>query len=127
MKLFDQGAFDPLTGLMTPAYFYESLSRLRSWAKRSDSPVSLIALDLSGLSQDLLVKCARDLSAELRGGDLLARMGFNSFALALVGDELSARHLIFRLSNTIKEDLKYSATLIQRDESPEIALGRVGI
>ncbi|NCV77951.1 MAG: diguanylate cyclase [Burkholderiaceae bacterium] len=102
MALFDEGIYDSLTGLLSPAYFYESAERLLSWAERSHHPVSLISIRLPDLNDDLLLKCARDLVSELRGGDLLARIGDQSFALLLLGDKLGAEQLIFRLRNTIE-------------------------
>lgn len=68
MTSFDSSSFDRLTGLMTPVYFYESLSRLRSWAQRSDNPVTLIAINLKDLSDDQLLEVARELNSELREG-----------------------------------------------------------
>ena len=118
---------DSLTGLMTPYYFYESAWRLRSWANRRAQPLSLIAIDLQGISLDDLVRCARELNAELRGGDLLARMQDKRFLLLLLGDLQSAHHLIFRLSNRIKPKLKFQATELSADEDLLKALERLDI
>jgi GGDEF domain-containing protein len=90
MPFYDEGIYDSLTGLLAPAYFYESTARLMSWAERANQPVSLISIKLDGLNDDQILQCARDLTAELRGGDLLARMGERIFVLALLGDHLGA-------------------------------------
>lgn len=127
MASFDEGIYDPLTGLLAPAYFYESAERLLSWAERSHNSVSLISIRLTGLNDDLLLKCARDLIAELRGGDLLARMGQQTFALLLLGDKIGAEQLIFRLRNTIKPELNYESTLIEVGEGVEAGLLRLAI
>ena len=127
MASFDEGIYDPLTGLLAPAYFYESAERLLSWAERSHHPVSLISIQLAGLNDDSLLQCARDLIAELRGGDLLARMGAHTFALLLLGDKLGAEQLIFRLRNTIKPELSYEATSIEIGEGIEAGLQRLSI
>ena len=119
MASFNSSSFDPLTGLMTPVYFYESLSRLRSWAHRSDNPVTLIAINLKGLSDDQLLEVARDLNSELRGGDLLARMTPTSFLLVLVSDQLGARRFLFRITNKIKEASNYQ--LIELSPSKDLA------
>ena len=118
---------DSLTGLMTPYYFYESAWRLRSWAKRREQPLSLIAIDLQGVSLDDLIRCARELNAELRGGDLLARMQDAKFLLLLLGDLQSAHHLIFRLANRIKPKLKFQATELTSDELIGTAMARIEI
>ena len=119
MASFDSSYFDPLTGLMTPVYFYESLHRLRSWAQRSDNPVTLIAINLKGLSDDQLLKAARDLNSELRGGDLLARMAPSRFLLALVADQLGARQFLFRITNKLKTASNFQ--LLELSPSKDLA------
>jgi GGDEF domain-containing protein len=118
---------DSLTGLMTPFYFYESAWRLRSWANRREQPLSLIAINLQGIPLDDLIRCARELNAELRGGDLLARMQQEKFLLLLLGNLQSANHLIFRLSHRIKPKLQFQATELTSDENIVTAMTRIGI
>ena len=127
MTTFDSSSFDRLTGLMTPVYFYESLSRLRSWAQRSDNPVTLIAINLKDLSDDQLLEVARDLNSELRGGDLLARMAPDSFILALVADQLGARQFLFRITNKIKAANNYQVTELNPGKDLAEALSEIGI
>jgi GGDEF domain-containing protein len=127
MASFDNSSFDPLTGLMSPVYFYESLNRLRSWAQRSDNPVTLIAINLKDLSDDQLLEVARDLNSELRGGDLLARMAVDSFILALVADQLGARQFLFRITNKIKAASKYQVIELTPDKDLAEALSEIGI
>jgi len=127
MASFDSSSFDPLTGLMSPVYFYESLHRLRSWAQRSDNPVTLIAFDLKDLSDDQLLQVARDLNSELRGGDLLARMAPDSFILALVADQLGARQFLFRITNKIKSANNYQVIELKPDKDLAEALSEIGI
>ena len=118
---------DSLTGLMTPYYFYESAWRLRSWANRREQPLSLIAIDLRGIPLDDLIRCARELTAELRGGDLLARMQREKFLLLLLGNLQSANYLIFRLSHRIKPKLQFQATELGAEENLSEALSRIEI
>lgn len=127
MASFDSSSFDPLTGLMTPVYFYESLHRLRSWAQRSDNPVTLIAINLKDLSDDQLLEVARDLNSELRGGDLLARMAVDSFILALVADHLGARQFLFRIINKIKAASNYQVIELTPDKDLAEALSEIEI
>lgn len=127
MASFDSSSFDPLTGLMTPVYFYESLHRLRSWAQRSDNPVTLIAINLKDLSDDQLLEVARDLNSELRGGDLLARMAVDSFILALVADHLGARQFLFRITNKIKAASNYQVIELTPDKDLAEALSEIEI
>jgi GGDEF domain-containing protein len=127
MASFDSSSFDSLTGLMTPVYFYESLIRLRSWAQRSDNPVTLIAINLKDLSDDQLLEVARDLNSELRGGDLLARMAVDGFILALVADQLGARQFLFRITNKIKAASNYQVIELTPDKDLAEALSEIGI
>ena len=127
MASFDSSSFDSLTGLMTPVYFYESLNRLRSWAQRSDNPVTLIAINLKDISDDQLLEVARDLNSELRGGDLLARMAVDSFILALVADQLGARQFLFRITNKIKAASNYQVIELTPDKDLAEALSEIGI
>jgi GGDEF domain-containing protein len=127
MASFDSSSFDSLTGLMTPVYFYESLNRLRSWAQRSDNPVTLIAINLKDLSDDQLLEVARDLNSELRGGDLLARMAVDSFILALVADQLGARQFLFRITNKIKAASNYQVIELTPDKDLAEALSKIEI
>jgi GGDEF domain-containing protein len=127
MASFDNSSFDPLTGLMSPVYFYESLHRLRSWAQRSDNPVTLIAFNLKDLSDDQILQVARDLNSELRGGDLLARMAPDSFILALVADQLGARQFLFRITNKIKAANNYQIIELNPGKDLAEALSEIGI
>ena len=127
MASFDSSSFDSLTGLMTPVYFYESLIRLRSWAQRSDNPVTLIAINLKDLSDDQLLEVARDLNSELRGGDLLARMAVDSFILALVADQLGARQFLFRITNKIKAANNFQVIELNPGKDLAEALSEIGI
>lgn len=127
MAFYDEGIYDPLTGLLAPQYFYESSERLVSWAQRTERHTSLIAIRLENLSDDDLVKCATEINSELRGGDLLARMQERVFVLHLLGDELGANQLVFRLRNKVKFDLEFQVTQITNDEKLTVALSRLGI
>jgi len=127
MAFFDEGIYDPLTGLLAPLYFYESSNRLLSWANRTNRSTSLISIRLGEMPEDDLVRCATELNAELRGGDLLARMNEKTLVLLLIGDKLGADQLVFRLRNTIKFDLTFAAVEIADNENLVSALARLGV
>jgi len=127
MAFFDEGIYDPLTGLLAPLYFYESSNRLLSWANRTNRSTSLISIRLGEMPEDDLVRCATELNAELRGGDLLARMNEKTLVLLLIGDKLGADQLVFRLRNTIKFDLTFAAIEIADNEDLVSALARLGV
>jgi len=126
MAYFDEGIYDPLTGLLAPLYFYESSQRLISWAERTGRRTALISIQLGDLKDDQVIKCASDISVELRGGDLLARMSEKIFVLHLIGDLLGAKQLIFRLENKTKANLVFEAIELQNGEGIASALKRLG-
>lgn len=119
--------YDPATGLMTPFHFYESAKRVRSWADRREQPLSLISISLAGNDEDVKVACARSLLRELRGGDLLCRMGDENFVLLMLGDSTAAGHLRFRLENLIKPRLTFEVREVGKDEDLVSALAALGV
>lgn len=127
MAFFDEGIYDPLTGVLAPRFFYESSKRLISWANRTNRQTSVIAIRHEGLSDDELIKCATDLNSELRGGDLLARMNQKTFVLLLIGDQLGAEQLIFRLKNVMKFNLDFTSIELNLGEDIVAALARLGV
>jgi diguanylate cyclase (GGDEF)-like protein len=85
---------DPLTGLANRAHFEESLARAAARAGRSGNLMALLYVDLDGfkLANDalghdggdaLLKAIAARFAAQVRGGDTLARIGGDEFAVIL--------------------------------------------
>lgn len=128
MAYFDEGIYDPLTGLLAPLYFYENSQRLISWAERTGRRTALISIQLGDLKDDQVIKCASDINVELRGGDLLGRLSEKIFVLHLIGDLLGAKQLIFRLENKTKAkaNLVFKAVELQNGEGIASALKRLG-
>lgn len=122
-----EAIYDELTGLMTPFLFYESARQLQSWADRKGQPLTLISISAPEMEDDTLVECARKLNQELRGGDLLTRMGERRFLLLLLGDAQGAGHVIFRLSNTVKPRMIYEMTIVSARENLVSAMERLDI
>lgn len=132
MAFFDEGIYDPATGLLSPLYFYESAARLISWADRTQRQTALISIKLRASSDDQInddevVECAALLSAELRGGDLLARMGERLFVLLLLGNQLAGEQLVFRLKNTLQFQLDFQVTALEHGENVSDGLERLGV
>jgi len=89
-------ASDPLTGLANRRAADEGLLRAQADAQRTGNPLCVAVLDLDAFKQlndtaghatgdRVLQQAARNWSAELRAGDLLARTGGDEF-LAVLGD-----------------------------------------
>ena len=93
-KLKFQALHDPLTGLNNRYYMNEALEREFARAERSETPISIILLDLDHLKElnDLgghalgdhaLRKLAEHLCSSVRDGDVVCRYGGDEFAIIL--------------------------------------------
>lgn len=120
MEFTTEGFRDALTGVMTPQLFYESAERLRSWANRSHQSLSLIAIELSGITHETFVKSAREIEAEMRGGDLVTRLKMDTLVVMLIGDSLAADHVIQRLDDRIRPRPRFRK--IELEEKMELVV-----
>ncbi len=88
--------YDPLTGLHNRRFFLEHLEREIPFALRHRLPLHLLYLDLDNFKlindrwghlagDQTLIQVARQLQAQVRQEDLLARMGGDEFALLVRG------------------------------------------
>jgi diguanylate cyclase (GGDEF)-like protein/PAS domain S-box-containing protein len=86
--------YDELTGLPNRALFYDRLRQGVSMAKRNESGLALLYMDLDGFKQvndslghhagDLLLIAVADrLSKSIRGSDTVARLGGDEFTIIL--------------------------------------------
>ena len=85
---------DSLTGLYNHRTFYERLDEELKRAKRYESPLSIVLIDLDDFKtvndggghqfgDHLLVKCAEELRHELRETDIICRYGGDEFGVIL--------------------------------------------
>lgn len=107
---------DPLTGLYNRRFALAELARIAAEARSDATPFSVLLIDLDRFKSvndrfghatgDLvLTEISRRLSANLRQGDLLARIGGEEFLLALPQADLSeARTIAQRLCDAVKGD-----------------------
>ena len=93
-ELEDLAHHDPLTGIANRRLFEQELSRELAGAKRRGAPLSVVAIDLDNFKKyndehghvagDRLLKSAVSAwGAELRDGDLIARIGGDEFLVLL--------------------------------------------
>jgi diguanylate cyclase (GGDEF)-like protein len=95
---------DPLTDLPNRLLFRDRLRHSMEQRRSADQPATVLVIDLDGFKMvneagghtagdDLLVLCARRLRTFVRGGDTVARLDGDSFAI-LLEDDHDARAVI---------------------------------
>jgi diguanylate cyclase (GGDEF)-like protein len=106
---------DPLTSLLNRRVFMESLDREFARAKRHETPMSLIILDIDHFKSvndtyghqtgDLVLKwLAGVLSSTARAGDIVGRVGGEEFGIILPWtDPEQARNLAARIKEALSE------------------------
>jgi diguanylate cyclase (GGDEF)-like protein/PAS domain S-box-containing protein len=104
-ELREQSLRDPLTGLFNRRYLLETLDRDLQRAERSETPLTLLAIDIDHFKEvnDSAGHAAGDaalrefggfLAAEIRGSDIACRSGGDEFTVILTGatvEEATAR------------------------------------
>jgi diguanylate cyclase (GGDEF)-like protein len=134
-RLRTQLVTDPLTGLLNRSGFATSAERMLALATRVNLPVSVALIDLDGFKQvndrgghaagdELLVELGQAWTEELRGSEVLARVGGDEFALLLVADNAAAADALRRLRAV--SPVGWSAGMVEwrRGESLEGAMRR---
>jgi len=106
---------DPLTGAHNRRFLDEELRRAHARTQRHGEPLAAIALDLDhfkevnddlghGAGDEVLARTAAAMTAELRVGDLLFRLGGDEFLVLLPATRLrEAREIAERLREAVRD------------------------
>ncbi|HEY0278694.1 MAG TPA: GGDEF domain-containing protein [Solirubrobacterales bacterium] len=134
-RLRTQLVTDPLTGLLNRAGFAVAANRLLALAAREHLPVSVALIDLDGFKQvndlnghaagdELLADLGAAWAREMRGSEVLARMGGDEFALLLVADTDATADALRRMRAASPVGWSVGVVGWQRGESLEAAMAR---
>ncbi|QIG43036.1 EAL domain-containing protein [Nocardioides anomalus] len=130
-KLVHQASHDVLTGLPNRALFLGELERLLDLPVVDRPEVSVVLLDMDGFKEvndmfghgcgDLvLIEVARRLTASVRTGDMVTRLGGDEYAVLLVG---ANRHDVEGTSNRLQEELSQPFDLGGAHVDLEVSIG----
>jgi diguanylate cyclase (GGDEF)-like protein len=130
---------DQLTGLANRVQMYEALPRALARARRNQTLVAVLVIDLNGFKQindefghragdQLLVGFARLLRGCVLGSDLVVRLGGDEFAVVLsnLTHEGHAEPVVQRIRTAMAEPIPVSTTVIQPSASIGVAFARPG-
>ncbi len=134
-RLRTQLVTDSLTGLLNRAGFAAAAERMLALAAREHLAVSIAVIDLDGFKQvndqnghaagdELLVDLGQAWARELRGSEVLARMGGDEFALLLVADVTAAADALRRMRAVSPVGWSVGVVGWRRGESLEAAMAR---
>jgi len=123
-------ATDPLTGLPNRRVFFDKLAEGLAGSEADGAPLSVAMIDANGLKQlndqyghaagdQALIKIGELLSAGVRTGDVVARIGGDEFAVVFPGAPLFAADRIMR---RLADDIA-NATIPTGQQLPTIAWG----
>jgi diguanylate cyclase (GGDEF)-like protein len=112
-RLMDEAITDPLTGLYNRRYMMEELKNGIHRARRLESPLTLIILDLNGFKtineehghpagDQALQQVAQALRSVARESDALGRYGGDEFLMVVAGDLDSAVGLLGRAEEAVR-------------------------
>lgn len=123
-RLNDLATIDELTGLPNRRTFNEKLKNLLLLTKRSDSPLSMVFLDIDDFKAindskghdvgDKVLQCFSELlSITIRSSDYLARWGGEEFIM-LVGSDINNASLMAEKVRSIVENNEALQSLVDR-------------
>jgi two-component system, cell cycle response regulator len=100
-KMYDAALYDGLTRAFNKRYFLDRMAEEIAYAKRHNSPLSLMMLDVDHFKavndrfghpagDQVLVQLAQTIAGQLRREDIFARYGGEEFAVLCIGVSLEA-------------------------------------
>lgn len=136
-RAYESTLHDALTGLGNRTLLVQRLEHAGRRSERTDKSVAVIYLDLDGFKQvndtrghragdELLVAVARRLSAELRPGDTLARVGGDEFVVLCedVDDVGQVESVAVRIRDSMAAPFDLSSGPVEITASIGIAAGQ---
>ncbi|WP_245960430.1 EAL domain-containing protein [Hydrogenivirga caldilitoris] len=121
-KLKALEVYDPLTGLLNRTSLLSKLPTVLERAKRDKKEVAFLLLDIDNFSElneafghkkvdRLLKEIATRLKKEIRGSDLIGRVGADEFGIILLAEDAgeAAEKLLRRIRNRLRKPFKINS------------------
>ena len=123
-ELLDMSHRDPLTKIFNRRYFTEQSQKIKVFSQRNKNmPISLVILDIDDfkkindsyghlLGDEVIIKVARILEAELRSSDIAARFGGEEFVILLQDCEINNA---LKVAEKIRKDIENTVISIHNN------------
>ena len=131
-QLSHQASHDSLTGLANRALFLDRVAHALDRADRATGPIAVMFLDIDDfkvvndslghyLGDEMLIGVAERLTAAIRPGDTVARIGGDEFAVLLESGEMPDAAKV--VANRIAADLAEPVQIGTEDVSVRVSIG----
>ncbi len=123
-ELIDMSHRDPLTQIFNRRYFSEQSKKIKSFSQRNDNiPFSLVTLDIDKfknindtyghlVGDEVIIKVAHIIEAEVRTSDIVARFGGEEFVMLLQDCDLDNA---YKVAEKVRKDIEKTSIIVHID------------
>jgi diguanylate cyclase (GGDEF)-like protein len=123
-ELIDMSHRDPLTQIFNRRYFSEQSKRIKSFSQRNNNiPFSIITLDIDKFKKindtyghlvgdEVIIKVAHIIEAEVRTSDIVARFGGEEFVMLLQDCDLDNA---YKVAEKVRQDIEKAVVSVHID------------
>ncbi|MCD4758604.1 MAG: diguanylate cyclase [Arcobacteraceae bacterium] len=123
-ELIDMSHRDPLTQIFNRRYFSEQSKKIKSFSQRNNNiPFSIITLDIDKFKKindtyghlvgdEVIIKVAHIIEAEVRTSDIVARFGGEEFVMLLQDCDLDGA---YKVAEKVRQDIEKTSISVHLD------------